>query len=470
MMDAQGKRDGQTIAGAKMRAAPDADARHAAASAAPATSAAYAASGTGACIERIIERRLDGGALSDADVLELLSADDELSLQELCVAARELRRRNFGDKVFLYGFVYFSTWCRNSCAFCYFRQQNDQPPRYRKSVEETVDIAGRLEESGVHLIDLTMGEDPYFLDDPETLPELVCKVHAAVHLPIMVSPGVVDPALLKRLAHAGADWYALYQETYDPVLFARLRLGQSAQARIDAKWQARTSGMLLEEGLMTGFGERPESVLRSLSAMRTMEAQQVRVMTFIPQRGTPLENERSVDFSNELRMIAVMRLLFPDRLIPASLDVDGLQGLQSRLNAGANVVTSLIPPTAGLAGVAHAYEDIADGARTVEGIADTLGRCQLEPATAAGYSRWVDARRRSAAARRRHAAAKREPLKAARAQSVPASGSELPAQPAPASGSELPTQPAPASGSELPALGSESSARSLVSALRMGRR
>lgn len=48
-----------------------------------------------------------------------------------------------------------------------------------------------------------------------------------------------------------------------------------------------------------------------------------------------------------------MRLLFPDKLIPASLDVDGISGLELRLMAGANVVTSIIPPNEGLAGVAQ---------------------------------------------------------------------------------------------------------------------
>ncbi len=88
-------------------------------------------------------------------------------------------------------------------------------------------------------------------------------------------------------------------------------------------------------------------------------------------------------------MIAVMRLLFPDRLIPASLDIDGVAGLQARLNAGANVVTSLIPPRLGLAGVAQSTRDIDDGYRTVAGILPLLeqigtGSLRRRGATATG--------------------------------------------------------------------------------------
>ena len=42
-------------------------------------------------------------------------------------------RRHSGDAVFLYGFVYFSTYCRNECAFCFYRADNDESPRYRKT-------------------------------------------------------------------------------------------------------------------------------------------------------------------------------------------------------------------------------------------------------------------------------------------------------------------------------------------------
>lgn len=49
----------------------------------------------------------------------------------------------------------------------------------------------------------------------------------------------------------------------------------------------------------------------------------------------------------ELKIIALMRILYPEALIPASLDVDGIDGLENRINAGANLITSIIPPRSG---------------------------------------------------------------------------------------------------------------------------
>jgi len=96
---------------------------------------------------------------------------------------------------------------------------------------------------------------------------------------------------------------------------------------------------------------------------------------------------------NELKIIAVLRLLFPDRLIPASLDVDGITGLRSRIEAGANVVTSIIPPSLGLAGVAQSKKDIDAGFRTVQGVLPELDRMGLRAASREDYAAWVLAER-----------------------------------------------------------------------------
>ena len=98
------------------------------------------------------------------DLEALLRAGDEAPL--VFAAAREARARHSGDAVFLYGFVYFSTYCRNECAFCFYRADNDESPRYRKTTDEVVAICRDLAASGVVLLDLTMGEDPAIHDEP----------------------------------------------------------------------------------------------------------------------------------------------------------------------------------------------------------------------------------------------------------------------------------------------------------------
>jgi methylornithine synthase len=253
----------------------------------------------------------------------------------------------------------------------------------------------------VHLLDLTLSEDPALrtAEGFAVLARLTSRVKEATGLPLMLSPGVAPAETLRLLKKAGADWYACYQETHSPRLFRRLRPQQSFAARMGAKRAARRAGLLLEEGILCGVGESPRDLARSIRAMRRLGAAQVRAMSFVPHPGIPLPRLPGAggDAQRELVAIAALRLAFPDRLIPASLDVDGLAGLERRLAAGANVVTSLIPPGQGLAGVAQSELDIEEGRRTAAEVGEVLQRCGLAPASRAEYAEWVAGRKAGAA-------------------------------------------------------------------------
>ena len=92
-----------------------------------------------------------------------------------------------------------------------------------------------------------MGEDPYFHNHPERLSELVKIVREEVGKPIMVSPGVVSNDTLEELQSNGANFLALYQETYDPELYKKLRVEQSFDGRIDSRNYAKSIGYCVED-------------------------------------------------------------------------------------------------------------------------------------------------------------------------------------------------------------------------------
>jgi methylornithine synthase len=345
-------------------------------------------------LEEVLERAEAGSPLSEADIGHLLAIHQEDEREALFAAARRVRARTTGKKVFLYGFVYLSTHCRNDCHFCFYRRSNPVSLRYRKSREEVVDVAKILADAKVHLIDLTMGEDPAYFDGDgfRDLAELVASVREATGLPVMISPGQVEEGVLAMLKEAGASWYACYQETHTHSLFEAIRPGQDFDARMEGKRVAHKLGFLTEEGILSGVGESSQDVARSLAAMGEMETDQVRVMSFVPQKGTPFSDFPPGDPGEEVKIMAIMRLLFPDRLIPASLDVCGLEGLKARLHAGANVITSLVPPGEGLAGVAQSTLDIDDARRTVASVEPVLRECGLQAATRAKYRQWMEER------------------------------------------------------------------------------
>ena len=142
-------------------------------------------------LEAILSKALQEEKLSTKDIIYLLRLNDADEINRLFATAKSLRYKHFGTKIFLYGFIYASTYCRNDCRFCFFRKSNSESQRYRKPTSEIVTAAAKSAESGVHLIDLTMGEDPALYDDDgagfDRLVDLVVSVRQATGLPITES-------------------------------------------------------------------------------------------------------------------------------------------------------------------------------------------------------------------------------------------------------------------------------------------
>ncbi|PKM79705.1 MAG: methylornithine synthase PylB [Firmicutes bacterium HGW-Firmicutes-14] len=348
-------------------------------------------------LDDILYKAENGISLSSQEIIHLLTLKDTGSVKKVMKSARKLREQYFTNKVFLYGFIYFSTYCKNHCTFCFYRKTNKLSPRYRKNLLEVVDIAGRLADSGVHLVDLTMGEDPdiFRTDGFDILLEMVARVKDNTGLPVMISPGVVPDDILIKMNNAGVTWYALYQETHNPVLFKKLRIGQSFKVRRDKRLKAGKQGMLVEDGMLLGVGETNADRADSILGMKREGVHQARVMSLVPQLQTPMAGRVVIPRINEYLCIAVMRLVMPDRLIPASLDVDGIKGLEMRLEAGANVVTSIIPPSSSLAGVSQSTLDIEQGLRAVPEVKKILTGKGLEAASADEYTAWTASQKRT---------------------------------------------------------------------------
>jgi len=344
----------------------------------------------------ILNRLQNSHAAEKNEIKYLLGLSDPTDICLLFDAAQNVRTRYFGDKIFLYGFLYFSTYCRNDCRFCQYRKSNKIIPRYRKTQKEILDAAREMVDAGVHLIDLTMGEDTALYSSSEfsfkQLVSMIKKVQEDSGLPVMISPGTLPDEILKDLASIGVTWYACYQETHNEILYKTLRPGQGFKKRLAKKQLAKKLGMLIEEGILTGVGETLDDLADSIIWMRDFSVDQARVMTFVPQKDTPMADTEPQDNLKEQIIIAVMRLVLGNVLIPASLDVDGLDGLKARLTAGANVVTSIVPPENGLAGVANHSLDIEESRRSKKSVEKILKSCHLQSATIASYQDWIKKR------------------------------------------------------------------------------
>ncbi len=339
-------------------------------------------------LDAFSKKVIKGFEFTDSDLEELLKLSKDEELEKLFYVSRKIRNYYFGNKVFLYSFIYYSTYCKNKCTFCYYNESNSIT-RYRLSTSDIIKTINVLKNEGIHMIDMTMGEDPYYHSNPVKLVDLIKAVKKETNLPLMISPGVIDSCVLKEIHDIGANFYALYQETYDPMLYKKLRIGQSYQKRIDARNAAKNIGFLIEDGILTGIESSVKSLVVSLRGLQKSNPDMVRSMTFVPQPGTPFENKGQNTNKMELKIISILRLLFPDRLIPASLDLEGIHGMVSRLDAGANVVTSILPNNSKLEGVVNYDRDFEVRERSAKNVISKLEHIGLRPAPQSDFNRII---------------------------------------------------------------------------------
>ncbi|MDR0778750.1 MAG: methylornithine synthase PylB, partial [Methanomassiliicoccaceae archaeon] len=100
--------------------------------------------------DSILEKASECKGLSKEEIEKLLLINDPDSLSDLLETAYNVKKKSFGNTIYTYGFVYFSTFCRNNCSFCYYRKSNGIE-RYRKSADEIVMLSGDLQDNGVNL-------------------------------------------------------------------------------------------------------------------------------------------------------------------------------------------------------------------------------------------------------------------------------------------------------------------------------
>ena len=93
------------------------------------------------------------------------------------------------------------------------------------------------------------------------------------------------------------------------------------------------------------------------------------------------------------RAAAAGGTLYPAGPTPATLDVEGIAGLKTRISAGANGITSIVPPNRNLAGVAQHELDIENGNRSVEHVFSMLDEMGYRRATSTEYQAFLDEHR-----------------------------------------------------------------------------
>ena len=255
-----------------------------------------------------------------------------------------LRRRHWGDAVFLRGIIEFSNYCKQNCLYCGLRRDNAKLVRYRLAPESIVAAAADVAVLGLGTVVLQSGEDPHY--DGPALAGIVRAVKKRFGLAVTLSVGARDPADYALWREAGADRYLLKMETFDESLHARLRPGCAPAARLRALEHLAALDYETGTGLIAGLpGETPELAAQDMGALARLRADMISISPFTPHPDTPLGAHPACPPETALHRMALARIAAPSAHIPVTSAL-GLYGDALRirgLEVGDVLMPSLTP-------------------------------------------------------------------------------------------------------------------------------
>ena len=283
--------------------------------------------------------------LDDAALLDLLATDryDDA----LRAAADAVRRESYGTDVYVRGLIEFTNYCKNDCYYCGIRRSNGAAVRYRLTEDEILACCREGHALGFRTFVLQGGEDPYFTDD--RVCQIVGDIRAAFpDCAITLSIGEKSRESYQRFFEAGADRYLLRHETANEAHYAMLHPSDLSGAHRKAcLYTLRDIGYQVGAGIMVGSpGQTLAHIVEDIRFLQDLRPDMIGIGPFLPHKDTPFKDAPSGSLALTLRLLGVLRLLFPGVLLPATTALGTIhpRGREMGLQWGANVLMPNLSP------------------------------------------------------------------------------------------------------------------------------
>lgn len=307
-----------------------------------------------------LEKERDLTDAGFAQLIQGLTPDDE---QELYARARAVREAVYGKAVYVRGLIEFSNICKNDCYYCGIRKSNTKAERYRLTPEEILCCVREGYEAGFRTFVLQGGEDGWYTK--ERLAFVVRSIKKEFpRCAVTLSVGERTREEYKCWREAGADRYLLRHETADEKHYRRLHPeDMSLRHRMDCLYTLRELGYQTGAGFMVGSpGQTVDNLVSDLRFLQRLKPHMIGIGPYLSHQDTPFAEEPDGSCRLTLILLAVLRLMFPGVLLPATTALTTALttasgsvepgGRERGLLAGANVLMPNLSP----AGVRKKYE------------------------------------------------------------------------------------------------------------------
>lgn len=298
--------------------------------------------------KNIVDELKNTQSITKEQFAYILERGDKDDLEYLYAAAREVSEKVFHKEVYLRGLIEFSNYCKNDCYYCGIRCSNRKADRYRLTEEKILSCCDIGEKIGFKTFVLQSGEDLYFTDDR------ICYIVRAIKkahpdCAVTLSIGEKTKESYQKYYDAGADRYLLRHETANEEHYSKLHPeSMSGAYRKQCLFDLKEIGFQVGCGIMVGTPHQTvDNIYEDIVFMQELQPHMIGIGPFIPHQDTPFKDEPEGSVDRTLRLLAILRLLFPKVLLPATtaLGTADALGREKGILAGANVMMPNLSPS-----------------------------------------------------------------------------------------------------------------------------
>lgn len=338
----------------------------------------------------LIDRLEENGSLEFDEYVDLINGYSPRLAEYAAEKAVKIRKRIYGNAVFVRGLIEVSNFCKNDCLYCGIRRSNAKCDRYRLTAEDILLCCKEGYGLGMRTFVLQGGEDGFFTD--EILVAIVSEIRSTYpDCAITLSMGERSRKSYEALYAAGANRYLLRHETADAAHYNKLHpTDMSFENRMDCLQTLKEIGFQTGCGLMVGTPyQTTENLAMDLKFVEEFQPHMCGIGPFIPHHATPFSSQPAGSAGMTCFLLSLVRMIVPAVLLPATTALGTIDsdGRQKGLHAGANVVMPNLSPLS----VRKKYElydnKISTGeesAQSVEALRKKIQDCGYEMVVARG--------------------------------------------------------------------------------------
>lgn len=296
-------------------------------------------------MRELIDKLRDTQNLTDKEFENIITG--EFDTKYLYSEADAVRQKYYSNKVYIRGLIEISNYCKNDCRYCGIRCSNKKVVRYRLSEEEILSCCREGYELGFRTFVMQGGEDAYYTDD--VMCGLIKKIKENYpDCAVTLSLGERSYDSYKRLFDAGADRYLLRHETASEEHYRKLHPdNMKFEKRKECLFNLKKIGYQTGSGFMVGSPyQTTENIISDLRFLQELSPHMIGIGPYITHKDTPFADFKSGTLDMTLRLISILRLMFPKALIPATTALGTIdeKGREKGILAGANVVMPNLSP------------------------------------------------------------------------------------------------------------------------------